>query len=113
MKLTHNDILNLMRDKAYRPLLLGELMDALSVPKKGRRTFEQTIEELLNDGLIVKIRGERYGLPGKMNLVTGVLQGYPDGYGFVISDAKGEPDVYIPRRNMMGAMHNDKRSEEQ
>ncbi|MBI5755648.1 MAG: ribonuclease R [Nitrospirae bacterium] len=97
-----------MRDKAYRPLLLGDLMDALSVPKKGRRTFEQTIEELLNDGLIVKIRGERYGLPEKMNLVTGVLQGHPDGYGFVIPDTEGATDIYIPRRNMMGAMHSDR-----
>ena len=108
MKFTQNDILNLMQGKAYRPLLLTELMGVLSVPKKTHEAFAATIEEMLNNGLIVKIRGDRYGLPQKMNLVTGVLQGHADGYGFVISGAEGIPDVFIPRRSMMGAMHNDK-----
>src|SRR3989338_10624672 len=108
MKFTQSDILNLMQGKAYRPLLLTELMGVLSVPKKKHEAFAATVEEMLNNGLIVKIRGDRYALPHKMNLVTGVLQGHADGYGFVISDSKGEPDVFIPRRSMMGAMHNDK-----
>jgi len=108
MKFTQNDILNLMQGKAYRPLLLTELMGVLSVPKKTHQAFAATIEEMLNNGLIVKIRGDRYGLPQKMNLVTGVLQGHADGYGFVISGSEGIPDVFIPRRSMMGAMHNDK-----
>lgn len=108
MKLTQTDILNLMRDRAYRPLLLNELIEVLAVPKKGRKAFISLLEEMLEGGLIVKIRGDRYGLPEKMNLVTGVLQGHSDGYGFVISDVKGEPDVYIPRRSMTGAMHNDR-----
>src|SRR4030066_1263384 len=108
MKFSQNDILTLMQGKAYRPLLLTELMGVLSVPKERHEAFSETIEKMLAEGLIVKIRGDRYGLPQKMNLVTGVLQGHPDGYGFVISDSKGEPDVFIPRRSMMGAMHNDK-----
>jgi len=108
MKLTQTDILNLMQDKAYRPLLLKELAGVLSISKTEQKGFKKTIDKMLAEGVIVKIRGERYGLPGKMSLVTGVLQGHPDGYGFVISDTKGEPDIYIPRRNMMGAMHNDK-----
>ncbi len=108
MKFTQNDVLELMQDKAYRPLLLTELMGVLSVPKKRLEAFSEIIEKMLKDGLIVKIRGDRYGLPQKMNLVTGVLQGHADGYGFVISGTEGIPDVFIPRRNMMGAMHNDK-----
>jgi len=108
MKLTQKDILNLMRQRAYRPLLLDELMEALEVSKRDRPAFEDLVEGMLKEGSIVKIRGNRYGLPEKMNLVTGILQGHPDGYGFVISDVKGEPDVYIPRRGMMGAMHNDR-----
>lgn len=108
MKLTQTDILNLMRDKAYRPLLLKEMIEVFVVPRKERQAFRNTIVKMQEEGLIVKIRGDRYGLPEKMNLITGVLQGHPDGYGFVISDAEGEPDVYIPRRYMMGAMHNDR-----
>lgn len=108
MKFTQNDILRLMQGRAYRPLLLTELMAVLSVPKKKQDTFYETLEMMLGDGLIVKIRGDRYGLPEKMNLVTGVLQGHADGYGFVLSGTEGIQDVFIPRRSMMGAMHNDK-----
>ncbi|MCC7202613.1 MAG: ribonuclease R [Nitrospirae bacterium] len=108
MKFTRNDILRLMQGRAYRPLLLTELMAVLSVPKKKQDTFYETLEKMLGDGLIVRIRGDRYGLPEKMNLVTGVLQGHADGYGFVISGTEGIQDVFIPRRSMMGAMHNDK-----
>lgn len=101
-------ILKLMKSKAYRPLLFEELVDVLNVPQKDLSRFQKTLDDLLKEGLIVKIRGERFGLPEKMNLVTGTLQGHPDGYGFVIPDAEKEPDIYIPRRYMMGAMHGDR-----
>lgn len=107
-KLTRSDILNFMRDKAYRPLLFEELVKALGVSRKATLRFRKTIDSMLEEGLIVKIRGERYGLPEKMDLRSGVLEGHPDGYGFVVTDIEGEPDIYIPRRNMMGAMHGDR-----
>ena len=108
MELTRDDILKLMQDKAYRPLLLKELIGLFNVSRKERPVFKEMIGDMLEKGLIVKIRGDRYGLPGKMNLITGVLQGHPDGYGFVKSDLEGEADLFIPKRNMMGAMHNDR-----
>ncbi len=108
MELTRDDILKLMQDKAYRPLLLKELIGLFNVSRKERLVFKEMIGDMLEKGLIVKIRGDRYGLPGKMNLITGVLQGHPDGYGFVKSDLEGEADLFVPKRNMMGAMHNDR-----
>jgi len=108
MELTRDDILKLMQDKAYRPLLLKELIGLFNVSRKERPVFKEMIGDMLEKGLIVKIRGDRYGLPGKMNLITGVLQGHPDGYGFVKSDLEGEADLFVPKRNMMGAMHNDR-----
>ena len=108
MELTRDDILKLMQDKAYRPLLLKEMIGLFNVSRKERPVFKEMIGDMLEKGLIVKIRGDRYGLPGKMNLITGVLQGHPDGYGFVKSDLEGEADLFVPKRNMMGAMHNDR-----
>src|SRR4030065_55768 len=108
MKFSQNDILTLMQGKAYRPLLLKELMGVLSVPKKGHEAFSETIEKMLNDGLIVKIRGDRYGLPQKMNLVTGVLQGHAGGYGFIIpTDKKICYDLFIAPKYLMGAKDGD------
>ncbi|MFZ5861557.1 MAG: ribonuclease R [Nitrospirota bacterium] len=49
--------------------------------------------------------------PRGNHLITGLLQGHPDGYGFVIPDedpALGRRDVYIPARDMGAAMHGDR-----
>jgi ribonuclease R len=49
--------------------------------------------------------------PCGTQLVTGLLQGHPDGFGFVIPDedpSLGRRDVYVPARDMSDAMHGDR-----
>ncbi len=101
-------ILSLMREKTYRPLLMKELMRSLGAPKEERQDIKRAVRELVKDGEIVKIRGNRYGLPGKMNLVAGTLSVHPDGYGFVMPDSEGAADIYVRAIAMMGAMHGDR-----
>ena len=59
-------------------------------------------------GQIVLTRKHRYGLPEKMGLLVGRLQGNPKGFGFLISDNPSVKDVYISLNHMNGAMHNDR-----
>lgn len=40
--------------------------------------------------------------------VEGIVKRHPDGFGFVISDVRGTPDVYVPRQYMTGIMSNDR-----
>ncbi|MFZ3072565.1 MAG: ribonuclease R [Thermodesulfobacteriota bacterium] len=100
-------LIEFLKTKAGKPLSLKELAVALGVARADKDAFKRVVRELLADGEIVKIRGERYGLPSKMNLVTGVISCHQDGYGFVCPEAEGE-DVYVGRGKMKGAMHNDK-----
>ena len=97
-----------MRSRTYRPLLIKELMQDLGVSKDDRHDFKHLLRVLQREGEIVKIRGNRYGLPEKMNLAVGKFSAHPDGYGFVMPEAGGEPDIYIAPRNVVGAMHGDK-----
>ena len=90
------------------PLLLKELLRDLSLKKDQRGTVKEVLQALLHEGKIVRIRGNRYGLPSKMNLVIGKLKCHPDGYGFVISEKEGEEDVFIGARNLREAMHGDR-----
>jgi len=83
-------------------------MRSLGIPKKHRSAFLARLQEIIRDGELVEIKDNRYGLPGKMNLVTGRLQCHPDGFGFVLSEKTGEPDLFIGRRNMLEAMHGDR-----
>ena len=90
------------------PLLLKELLRDVSLKKDQRGTVKEVLQALLHEGKIVRIRGNRYGLPSKMNLVIGKLKCHPDGYGFVISEKEGEEDVFIGARNLREAMHGDR-----
>ncbi len=42
------------------------------------------------------------------NKVTGFIKRHPDGFGFLIPDQADFPDVYIPKKFMIGIMSNDK-----
>lgn len=100
-------ILRLMEEED-RPLLLREILHLLGIAKDQRRLLREHLRDLAEEGRVVKIRGNRYGLPTKMNLVVGKVRCHPDGYGFVIPEKEGEEDVFINPRNLKEAMHGDR-----
>jgi len=91
-----------------RPLLLREVMRRLGLQKEQRHQARQCLRDLAEEGKIVRIRGNRYGLPSKMNLIIGRVKTHPDGYGFVIPEVEGEEDIFIGPRNLKEAMHGDR-----
>ncbi len=101
-------IVAFMRDKAYKPLLFKELIMVLDVPEEDIELFTQVIDELEEEGRIFKTHGKRYGVPSRLNLVTGRLQGHERGYGFLIPDDELMEDIFIPADSLNGAMHNDR-----
>lgn len=99
-----------MEEQEAGPLTLRELVHAFGVPRAHRDRFKRVIKNMVSEGLLIKTRGGRYGLPSKMNLVTGRLVCHPDGYGFVVPEGVGkekEGDIFISNRKLSGAMHND------
>lgn len=44
----------------------------------------------------------------QLHLVSGSIKRHPDGYGFLIPDDPGLPDVYVGKNSMAGVMTNDK-----
>ena len=88
---------------------ISELARAIGVSELQRREFRKQIKFMVETGILIRLRGGRYGLPGEMNLITGTLHGHPNGYGFLLPD-KDEPegDIYIGPKSTSGAMHKDK-----
>lgn len=105
--LSAEEILRLMEEED-RPLLIREVLRLLRLPKDQRQRVKEIFRDLAEEGKIVKIRGNRYGLPIKMNLVVGRVKCHPDGYGFVIPEKEGEQDIFVSRRNLKEAMHGDR-----
>ncbi len=117
MKKDTKEILDFMETDTNRPVSFRELTRALKVPRDHRNSFKKTLKRMVEEGTVVKVRGGRYGLTKKMNLVTGTLSAHPDGFGFVIPDEDPEEkqkdgekpeDVFIGARKFRGAMHGDK-----
>jgi len=91
-----------------RPLLLREILRRVGLQKEQRQEAREFVRDLAEEGRIVRIRGNRYGLPSKMNLIVGRIKTHPDGYGFVIPEAEEEEDIFISPRNLKEAMYGDR-----
>ncbi|HTH19023.1 MAG TPA: RNB domain-containing ribonuclease, partial [Candidatus Udaeobacter sp.] len=101
-------ILALLSRKDYRPLNKIEIANKLGVSGRPRVVLRGTLRELERAGEIARIRKDRYVLPAEADLVTGKLSVHPAGYGFLISEKPGEPDVFIAAENVGTAMHRDR-----
>ena len=101
-------ILNCMKTRAYRPMLLNELSHALDIEREQNKMFRELMDEMEKEGLVMTTRSLRYGIPEKMGFMSGVLKGHWKGYGFVDSEDPDVPSVYISANAMRGAIHMDR-----
>ncbi|GAB6100158.1 ribonuclease R [Halanaerocella petrolearia] len=103
-----SSILNFMREQAYKPMTAEELLQVFEIPKEEKDMFLSVLSEMEAEGSIIKNRKDRYGVPERMNLVVGRIQGHAKGFGFLIPDNPAQEDVYISFKDLNGAMHNDR-----
>jgi ribonuclease R len=109
--LTHEQLLTLIRDKLDHPATPRELLQKLKLPRHERPNFKRLLSELVDSGALVQTRGNRFGVPDRMNLVVGKVTTHPRGFGFVVpdrplEDSKG--DIFIAGSNLNQAMHGDR-----
>src|SRR5438046_10166435 len=88
-------ILGLLRRKDYRPLDKIDIARKLGLTGGERVRLRKILRELERSGEIARIRKNRYVLPAEADLVTGTLSIHQAGYGFLIIDTPGEPDISL------------------
>jgi ribonuclease R len=93
--------------KAARPLLMTELLPLVAFPPAQAEAVAGIVEQLVARGDLVALKGGRYGLAEKMNLVVGELSVHPDGFGFVTPESGGR-DIYLTAANLKEAWHGDR-----
>lgn len=106
MSLREN-ILDFMREQAYKPCNRQELSEIFGVSKIEYKSFKKLLNEMEKNGDIVKNRTSHYGVPERMGLIIGKLQGNAKGFGFVICE-EDLPDIFIPSSYMNGALNGDR-----
>jgi ribonuclease R len=106
--ITEEEVLNFMRETAYKPLTYQELEEHFSIDKaQDFKEFVKMLTALEQDGKIILTRTNRYGVPERMDLIRGRLQGHAKGFAFLIPDDRDHLDVYINANDLKGAMNGD------
>src|SRR5438067_13021287 len=88
-------ILALLRAPDYRPQDRNEISRTLGLKGRERVAVRKTLRDLEHAGEIVRIRKNRYVLPSEADLITGKLSNHQSGYGLLVPEHTGEPDVFI------------------
>ena len=82
--LNQEQLLKLIREQVDHPATPRELLQRLKIPREQRATFKRLLGQLVSSGSLVQTRGNRYGVPDRMNLVVGKITTNPRGFGFVV-----------------------------
>ena len=109
MTVSKKKVLEFLFEEDYRPLTFEGLRRGLGIAKdKDIQELFSFLASLEEEGVILKtIQGRYTPLKGK-GMLVGILQGHAQGYAFLLPEAPGEADVFIPREKIKGAMQDRK-----
>jgi len=99
-------VLDLLKRENH-PLVLRDFVRRLDLTHEEKQGLKVLLNEMISEGQIIRIKGRKYGLTSKMNVVVGRLQCHPDGYGFVIVEDGNQPDIFVKPKDLREAMHGD------
>ncbi len=112
MGTSHQDIreriLQLLRQPKYQPLDKVQLSKALKIHSSERRHVRDALRGLEQEGLIARIRKDRYVLPAEADLATGILHVHQNGSAHLVNEKRDQPEIYVSAANTATAMHRDK-----
>ena len=101
-------LLGLINDNHYNPLKKEELALIFNIHPAEMPIFYNFLDELEDEGYIVKTKKGRIMSPNTMGLFVGKFISHRKGFGFVESDEEFTQDLFIPKDNINGALHNDR-----
>ena len=103
---TRKKIRQALKRSGKGPLKAKELARRLEVPTDGYRAFKDQLRDMETAGEVYRVKGQRYALPGKINLTVGQLSITRKQDGFVIPEGGGR-DVFVPAAFLDSAMDGD------
>lgn len=99
-------ILTALSDPERGPIKSKELAGLLEIPTDEYRDFRRLLQGMEKRGRVLRVRGHRYAVAARMDLVTGPISITRDGHGFVRS-GDGQNDVFVPAHRQDTAMDGD------
>ncbi|MBI4540600.1 MAG: ribonuclease R [Gemmatimonadetes bacterium] len=100
------EVIDYLKSQAGRPLKAKELARGLGVAARDYPDFKALLVSLERDGVLYRVRKQRYAVPERINLVVGRLETTRAGDGWVVPSEGGE-DIFIAAAGLNAAMHGD------
>ncbi|SFN43143.1 ribonuclease R [Proteiniclasticum ruminis] len=100
-------ILAMVSDHQYRPMTIDEMAQVLGFEKQEKKVLRNTVEELLKEGSLLKIKKEKIVLPERYGVYVGRIDVNKRGFGFVFR-GEGKGDIFVPENALKTAMNGDK-----
>ncbi len=92
------------------PLSLEQLYELLEIGNDEREIFSKRLNAMEREGQIMRNRKGALCLADKIEAIPGVVQGHPDGFGFLLPDDKVTypEDLFLSNKEMQQVMHGDR-----
>lgn len=94
--------------ESRKPLSQGEIVSMLKLSGKEAHRLRPLMEQLLDEGKLIKLGRGAYGLTERLKLITGKLEVQRSGVGFVIPEDKRRTDIFVSPQHFNGAWHGDR-----
>ncbi len=89
------------------PVSAERLAETLEIEPHETDSFNHRLRAMARDGQIMRNRKDAICVVDKLDLVTGTVQGHPEGFGFLIPD-EGAGDLYLSANEMHKVFHGDR-----
>ena len=102
------EILHLFKARKGREITFTEIARALEVASSQRKDLHRALQGLIADRQIVRLDRRHYSLPPPAKAIVGRVQAHRDGYGFLVPEDSGLPDIFLGKREVRDLMHRDR-----
>ncbi len=106
-RILQSRIMHLLKNHNRTSLTLKQILAGLEMEQQDKSILGDELKKMGEEGLVIKTENNRYGLPERLGILTGVLQGNRRGFAFLRPEQERE-DVYISAKNLNEAAHGDR-----
>ena len=101
-------ILTYFKESGTKPITIHDLEEIFEMNETDDfKILVKSLNELEQQGKLIRTRKNRFGLPEKMNLIRGKIEMNRKGFAFLIPEDENAQDVYIHSSDLDSAMNND------
>jgi ribonuclease R len=104
---TEDQVVERLGASSRGPLKAKELARSFTVSSEDYRDFRALLRAMERSGRLYRVKGGRYAVPDRINLLVGRLTVIRSGDGFVASDDPSRQDVFVPAVEHGSAMDGD------